>query len=143
MAANSPRKRPLGQVLAEQLERGLIVTTGQACLLFINQVMPDAIAAEVEASPPGFRRELEEYVASLGIGTPEWEECFLVGGIYHFGDRSPEEVEELYRGIARKNRGTAEALLRYFQARGAGSQSHAEPLSWPTDVNKTENPGSV
>jgi hypothetical protein len=119
MSVERPRKRSLGQVLTGQLQRGLLVTTEQASLMFINQVMPDAIVAEVEASPPGFRSDLDEYVSSLGIGTPGWEECLLVGGTYHFGDRSAEEVEELYRGIARKNRETAEAILRYFQDRGS------------------------
>jgi hypothetical protein len=95
-----------------------LITTSQACLMFINQVIPDAIANEIEASPLEFQRDLEEYVRSLGIGAPEWEECFLVGGIYHFGDGSPEEVEERYRGIALKNRVTAEILLRYFEHRG-------------------------
>jgi hypothetical protein len=114
MGRPEPTEWPIGQRLASQRDRDLI-TTAQACLMFINQVAPEAIPAEVRASPPAFRRELEEYVRSLGVGGPGWEECFLVGGVYHFGDRSPEEVEELYRGIARKNRATAEALLRYFQ----------------------------
>lgn len=122
MADDPPRKWSLGEVLAGQLERELIVTPEQACLMFINQVDPEAIPAEVEASPLAFRRHLEEYVASLGLGGPEWEECFLVGGVYHFGDRSPEEVDTLYGGIAHKNRVTAEALLRYFQRRRAGGQ---------------------
>ncbi len=123
MADEPPRKRPLGEVLAGQLEHELIVTPEQACLMFINQMDPEAIPDEVEAVPPAFLRHLVKYVASLGVGGPGWEECFLVGGIYHFlGDRSPEAVEELYRDIARKNRMTAEALFRYFQRNGSGAQ---------------------
>jgi hypothetical protein len=128
MAPTEPSKRPLGLRLVSLRDREL-VNTEQACLMFINQVLPEAIPAEVEASPPEFRHDLEQYVASLGIGTPEWDKCFLVGGIYHIGDRSPE-VEELYRGIARKNRVTAEALLQYFQGHRA-SQQKAEPVAAP------------
>jgi hypothetical protein len=80
-------KLTLGQRLVSQRGRELI-NRGQACLMFINQVALDMIPAEVEALPPAFRRDLEEYIASLGIGTPEWEESFLLGGIYYFGERS-------------------------------------------------------
>jgi hypothetical protein len=76
---------------------------------------PDAITAEVEACPADFREELEKYVRSLGVGGPGWENEFLVGGIYYSGDMTPEQVAEMYEGISRKNRVTAEALLQYFQ----------------------------
>jgi hypothetical protein len=96
-------------------------------MMFINLVDPDAIPAEVEASPPAFRRELEEFVRSLGVGGPGWDERLLIGGIYYWGDLSPDEVEDRYRGIARKNRVTAEALLLYFQRFGV-SGPMVEPL---------------
>jgi hypothetical protein len=132
LQAAEPDARPLGQRLVSLRNRNLIFSS-EPCLMFINQVMPDAIPAEVEACPPEFRRELEEYVRSLGIGSPDWEECLLIGGIYAggvFGDRTTEEVMELYQGIARKNRMTAEALLQYFQRHDAGGKD-AEPGATP------------
>jgi hypothetical protein len=109
----------LGQRLLRLSERG-VIAPGELFLMFINAVPLDNIPGEVEALPPAFQRELNAYLATLGIGSPGWDECFLVGAVYHFGSISPEQTKELYQGIARKNRVTAEAIWQYFRRREVG-----------------------
>jgi hypothetical protein len=116
MAKNHPSQRTLGQQLVSQLNRELIDSYSQACMLFINQVSIEAIPAELEAMPTTFRCELEKFIASLGINSPEWDGCFLIGSIDYFGTMNSEEHAALLKGIVKKNRMTAEELGRYFQA---------------------------
>lgn len=112
----SQPKPLVGQQLLSARDRG-IIEHGAIFLRFINLVEVEAIPEEVEALPPVFQRELEDYVAGLGIGGPGWEYFYFSTFIGRFENITPEEVEERYQGIARKNRVTAEALLRYFHQR--------------------------
>ncbi len=114
MADPQPSKRSLGQRLVRQRDCDLI-TSGEAYMMFINQVDPAAIPSELAALPPSFREELRAYLASLEIGSPTWEQCFLIGALYNFGNVSPEESWLMHQEIAKKNRLTAEALWRYLQ----------------------------
>jgi hypothetical protein len=115
MAKEKRPKKTLGQTLVDQIKRDLIVTS-QACLMFINQVTLEAIPTEVESLPPEFRAELVDYLKGLPIGSPGWDESLLIGGLYYWGDVTPEEQTARYQAIARKNRITAEALWAHFQS---------------------------